>query len=64
MVAGPEANGWPDDVWGPSPLAFNEKRIVPKELSREQIKGLVEAFKIAAVRSIRAGFDVSIAIVE
>lgn len=64
VVAGPEANGWPDDVWGPSPLAFNEKRIVPKELSREQIKGLVEAFKIAAVRSIRAGFDVSIAIVE
>ena len=58
-IAGTEANGWPEDVWGPSPLAFNDQHVVPKELSKEQIKSLVEAFKSAAVRSIKAGFDVS-----
>jgi 2,4-dienoyl-CoA reductase-like NADH-dependent reductase (Old Yellow Enzyme family) len=41
----------------PSPVAFGELP-VPKELSTEEIAGLVEAFAAAARRSLAAGFEV------
>jgi 2,4-dienoyl-CoA reductase-like NADH-dependent reductase (Old Yellow Enzyme family) len=48
--------GWP--VVGPSPLAFAPGFQVPHELSREEIAGIVGAFRAAARRAIDAGVDV------
>ena len=42
----------------PSPIPFHEKDRTPKELSCEEIKLIVQAFKDAAKRSLQAGFKV------
>ncbi len=57
-AAGPEAGGWPDDVWAPSAIPFADGFITPKELSVAQIKAVVKAFAEAAERAIQAGIDV------
>lgn len=50
--------GWPEDVWGPSPIPFSEQFPVPKELTKEGIERVRTAFVNAVKRSLRAGFDV------
>jgi 2,4-dienoyl-CoA reductase-like NADH-dependent reductase (Old Yellow Enzyme family) len=51
----PEAEGgWP--TVAPSPVAF-EGYAVPRELTRDEVVGLVEAFRAAARRSVEAGFE-------
>ncbi|KAI0653043.1 FMN-linked oxidoreductase [Cubamyces menziesii] len=57
-VADEAANGWPDDVWGPSAIPFNDQFPQPKELTKEGIKRIVKGFVDAARRAVRAGFDV------
>ncbi|OCH92836.1 FMN-linked oxidoreductase [Obba rivulosa] len=57
-VAGVSANGWPDDVVGPSDEPWVEGMAVPKALTKEGIKRIVDAFALAAKRAVRAGFDV------
>ncbi|KAF5365988.1 hypothetical protein D9758_006653 [Tetrapyrgos nigripes] len=52
------AGGWPEDIVGPSPIAFSENNPVPKELTKTQIASLVKSFANAARRALRAGFDV------
>ncbi|KAK7462890.1 NADH-dependent flavin oxidoreductase [Stygiomarasmius scandens] len=52
------AGGWADSVVGPSPIAFSPNNVVPKELTKSEIAGLVKAFADAARRAVRAGFDV------
>ncbi len=52
-----ESNGWPDDVYGPTPEPWSENMFTPHELSKDQIKGLVAAFVAAARRSLYAGVD-------
>jgi hypothetical protein len=47
---------WP--TIGPSAIAFGEGWHVPRELSREEIRGLVDAFVAATLRAKRIGFDV------
>lgn len=42
----------------PSAIPFHEKDVIPKELSIEEIKLIVQAFKDAAIRSFQAGFKV------
>lgn len=55
----PEAeNGWPDDVWAPSPIPFDVGNVTPKELTKAGIKRVVQAFADAAKRAVKAGFDV------
>lgn len=44
-------------IIAPSPLAFNEKMKVPEEMSLNQIKETITAFKEAAIRAKKAGFD-------
>ena len=56
-VATKEAGGWPDDVWGPSAIAWNEAHANPKEMSLEQIEEFKGAFAAAVKRAIMAGFD-------
>jgi 2,4-dienoyl-CoA reductase-like NADH-dependent reductase (Old Yellow Enzyme family) len=46
---------WP--VIGPSPVPFSEQHPVPRPLDEAGIKGVVEAFVLAATRAVDAGFD-------
>ncbi|KAF9443109.1 NADPH dehydrogenase [Macrolepiota fuliginosa MF-IS2] len=57
-TASKEIGGWPDDVWGPSAIPFEDSYPKPKELTREAIKVLVNEFAEAAKRAIEVGFDV------
>jgi 2,4-dienoyl-CoA reductase-like NADH-dependent reductase (Old Yellow Enzyme family) len=43
---------------GPSPIPFKSGDPAPKELSKSEIAGLVDAFTEAAKRALRAGFQV------
>lgn len=52
------ANGWPDDVVGPSAEKFDEHYPTPREISIKEIEQLKEDFVSAAKRAIDAGFDV------
>ncbi|XP_006463504.1 hypothetical protein AGABI2DRAFT_225342 [Agaricus bisporus var. bisporus H97] len=56
--ASPEQRGWPDNVWGPSTKPFDTTYPQPMELTKEGIQRTIEAFKNAAVRAVKAGFDV------
>ncbi|KAI9569891.1 hypothetical protein HD554DRAFT_2019445 [Boletus coccyginus] len=58
LVATERIGGWPENVFGPSHVPFNEKFPVPKELSKAQIKEVVAAFANAAKRALKAGVDV------
>jgi 2,4-dienoyl-CoA reductase-like NADH-dependent reductase (Old Yellow Enzyme family) len=53
----PEAGGWPE-VLAPSAIKFSPKYPEPRELDLAGIARLVAAFRDAAVRADRAGFDV------
>ncbi|PSN75603.1 FMN-linked oxidoreductase [Corynespora cassiicola Philippines] len=56
-IAGPELNGWPDNVYGPSAIPFNERHCSPKEMSKADIAALKTAWKASVERALRAGFD-------
>jgi len=56
-VAQKDENGWPDNVRGPSNLAFSASFPEPKALSVEEINQIVEAFVAAARRAEAADFD-------
>ncbi|ADL07043.1 NADPH dehydrogenase NamA [Thermosediminibacter oceani] len=47
-----------EDLIAPSPIAFDETYGVPREMTKEDIKEVVSAFKAAAYRAYRAGFDI------
>ncbi|PFH48140.1 hypothetical protein AMATHDRAFT_66168 [Amanita thiersii Skay4041] len=57
-TASEEIGGWPDDVWGPSAIPFRDDFPKPKELTKEGIQRIKQAFVDAAKRAIKAGFDV------
>jgi 2,4-dienoyl-CoA reductase-like NADH-dependent reductase (Old Yellow Enzyme family) len=57
---GGKALGAAESPWpavAPSALAYDRDWHVPRELSLEEIRGLVDAFAAAAARALRAGFD-------
>ncbi|KAK0457931.1 uncharacterized protein EV420DRAFT_1683076 [Desarmillaria tabescens] len=56
-LATAELGGWADDVYAASPLRFNDDYPLPKEMSRERIKEVVDAFRKAAERAVKVGFD-------
>ncbi len=51
-------NGWPDQVYAPSAIAYNEKHVHPKEMTRDDIVRFKAAYKSAVERALAAGFDV------
>ncbi|KAI5122193.1 hypothetical protein M0805_002682 [Coniferiporia weirii] len=53
-----ENGGWPDNVWAPSAVPYNENFPEPKELTKEGIKLVVRGFVDAAKRALKAGMDV------
>ncbi|KAM0514685.1 hypothetical protein ACHAPE_006681 [Trichoderma viride] len=57
-VADESVGGWPNDVVGPSAIPFHEDHAHPKELTIQEIKGLVQKFAETAKRAVEAGFDV------
>jgi NADPH2 dehydrogenase len=46
------------EIIAPSAVAFNEKMKTPKEMTKQEIKETIEAFKEGAVRAKKAGFEV------
>lgn len=44
-------------IWGPSEVENPSSKITPKEMSKEEIKILINAFAEAALRAKNAGFD-------
>lgn len=58
QVAEKDVNGWPDDVIAPSAIPYDEGYPDPRELSKEEIQGLVKAFADSAKRAIEAGFEI------
>ena len=52
----PETGGW--KTVGPSAVAFKEGDLVPEELSIDDIKRIINDFKLAAERALKAGFKV------
>ncbi|KAF2191672.1 FMN-linked oxidoreductase [Zopfia rhizophila CBS 207.26] len=59
VAAMKEVGGWPDDVVGPSAIKWaNEGYHTPREMTTEDIKGVVQAFVDAAKRAVAAGVDV------
>ncbi|KAK4508818.1 hypothetical protein PRZ48_002557 [Zasmidium cellare] len=56
-VAGKDLNGWPDDVYGPSAIQWNEHHAPVKEMTLQDIEDFKKAFADAVHRSLKAGFD-------
>ncbi|MEZ4554445.1 MAG: NADH:flavin oxidoreductase/NADH oxidase [Dehalococcoidia bacterium] len=52
--AGPDQDGW--EPVGPSPVAYTEGYPTPRELSKDEVRGVVDAFAAAAARAVAAGF--------
>ncbi|KAF9454088.1 NADH:flavin oxidoreductase/NADH oxidase [Macrolepiota fuliginosa MF-IS2] len=51
-------NGWPDGVYGPSDLSFDEERYPsPKQMTEDDINKVINAFVESAKRAEKAGFD-------
>ena len=46
------------EIIAPVSVPFNDKMKTPKEMTKEDIKETVEAFKQAAIRAMKAGFEV------
>lgn len=56
-VATQELNGWPDDMYAPSAIRWNEKHAPVKEMSLQDIEDFKAAFATAVKRALKAGFD-------
>ncbi|CED83807.1 NADH:flavin oxidoreductase/12-oxophytodienoate reductase [Phaffia rhodozyma] len=56
-VASEDDGGWPDNVYAPSAIPFQETYPQPIEASKEYIENLVQAFKDATERCKKIGFD-------
>lgn len=52
-----EEGGWPDEVVGPSALAYGEGWLKAKELSNQEVKDVVKQFVEGARRAFKAGYD-------
>ena len=46
------------NIVAPSAIAFDEKSIIPREMTKEDINSVINSFKEAALRVQKAGFDV------
>jgi NADPH2 dehydrogenase len=55
--AGRKSDSLKDEIYGPSPIRFNDDYRLPKEMTVEDIKRVKNNFKEAAARAEKAGFD-------
>jgi 2,4-dienoyl-CoA reductase-like NADH-dependent reductase (Old Yellow Enzyme family) len=56
-IAEKELNGWPDDVYAPSAIPWNENHAKPKEMTLQDIQDFKAAFVASVRRALKAGFD-------
>lgn len=56
-VATKKLNGWPDNVYAPSAIAYNDHHCQPKEMTKDDIEKFKTAFKQAIERAVKIGFD-------
>ena len=49
--------GWPDSVFAPSAIPYDERHAKPKAMTREDIQNFKRAFVAAVKRALAAGFD-------
>lgn len=56
-VATEELNGWPNNVYAPSAIPYNDRHAKPKEMTKEDIKNFKRAFRASVERALKAGFD-------
>ncbi|MTI65877.1 MAG: NADH:flavin oxidoreductase [Firmicutes bacterium] len=56
---GSQTNYKPDErvIWGPSKVAQKKTKVMPKKMTEKDINTLIKAFKDAASRAKKAGFD-------
>lgn len=57
-IATEKVGGWPDNVYGPSAIPWNEDHATPKEMSLSDIEDLKTAWVASLKRALTAGFDV------
>lgn len=57
-VATKELHGWPDNVYGPSEVPYNERLCTPKAMTKDDIENFKKAWVAAVKRALTAGFDV------
>lgn len=58
LVVPKELGGWPDDVMGPSAIPWSDTCPSPREMSSQDIKDIIDAFRNSAKRAVEAGVDV------
>ncbi|KAJ2029374.1 hypothetical protein IWW57_001745 [Coemansia sp. S610] len=58
LYATESEGGWPDNVYGPSPIAYDDQHYTPREMTIADINAAQQAFADAAMRADQAGFDV------
>ncbi|TKA63004.1 hypothetical protein B0A49_10774 [Cryomyces minteri] len=56
-VAGPELNGWPDNCYAPSAIAYNEQHATPKAMTKSDIEEFKKAYVASVNRALACGFD-------
>lgn len=54
----PQLGGWPDDVYGPSAVAYDDKSPLPREMTEADIRTVKKAYADAVKRALACGFDV------
>ncbi|KAH6675765.1 NADH-dependent flavin oxidoreductase-like protein [Halenospora varia] len=58
MTATIDVGGWPDDVMGASAIQWGEGYAIPREMTAQDIKDVVDGFRDSAKRAVKAGIDV------
>lgn len=53
-----QLNGWPDNVYAPSAIAYNDRHATPKAMTKEDIENFKAAFVAAIKRALAAGVDI------
>lgn len=56
-VAGKELDGWPDNVYGPSAVPYNDRHATPKAMTKDDIEKFKAAFVAATKRALKLGVD-------
>lgn len=57
LLATEELNGWPDDVYGPSAIKWDDNHADPKEMTLDDVEAFKKAYNASVKRALQAGFD-------
>ena len=53
-----QVDGWPDNVYAPSAIAYSDRLPHPKAMTKADIENVKEAWVAAVKRAVACGFDV------